>query len=263
MNKSEIFNHYSHMLDTFLENTCFFQYFLQDPFSLDEDIVNPCCNLDWYVHFGATRVCFEDRAYDYVVKVDIGDRYACEKEESVYAQAKLAHLDQYFIEPIYLGTYTRTINFYDMDKIENLIDVYDYNEADFIDQLIDNEDELGKPHKILISLPLYAYQRANPYRFEHLYDELEEDEPQSEEEIIAQSFRSPLKERNLAIAIEFVRLFGAEEYARLSEFLEDWEVNDLHAANFGNIDGRFYVSDYAGYDPECIYQRGVIIYGPQ
>lgn len=245
MNRSAIFNHYSNMLDTLIEDTLFFPYFFQNCFSMDEDIEHPCFNLDWYIHFGATRVCLEDRAYDYVVKIDLDNYYACEKEEDVFAHAREEHLDKYFIEPIYLGTYVREIKFYDAYQIECYIDdFYYYDEKEFSNSFADNEEKFGALHEIVIRLPLYAYKRANPYKFDGAYKELDET---SKEEVIAQSYESPLKERNLCIAIEFVKLYGEDEYAHLSEFLEGWEVNDLHAGNIADINGQIIISDYAGY----------------
>lgn len=254
MDKSTIFNHYSNMLDTLLEDTLFFQYYLQSPFSLEEDIDHPCFNLDWYIHFGATRVCLEDRAYDYVVKTDLSsyNEYACEKEEYVYAHASEQHLDKYFIEPIYLGTYVRTIRFYDACDIEDCMNnFYYYDEEEFDNKFADNEDDFGSLHDIVIRLPLYAYKRANPYRFDNVYQELGEENEQSEEELIARKFTSPLKDRNLGVAVAFVKQYGEEEYAKLSEFLEDYEVNDLHGGNIADIDGNFIIADYAGYVGEC------------
>lgn len=249
MNKSEIFNHYSNMLDTLIEDTLFFQYYFQSCFSMEEDIEHPCMNLDWYIHFGATRVCLEDRAYDYVVKTDLAtyDYEACGKEEEVYAHAREEHLDKYFIEPIYLGTYVRAIRFYDAYNIECYIDNFDYyDEEEFTNKFADNEENFGSLHEVIIRLPLYAYKRAKPYRFCDTYEELGPDE-KSDEEIIARAYESPLKERNLAVAIEFVKSYGEDEYARLSEFLDDYEINDLHAGNIYGESGKPIIADFAGY----------------
>jgi len=251
MNKSMVFNHYSHMLDTLIDNSLFFQYYFQSPFCLDEDIQHPCYDLDWYIHFGATRVCLEDRAYDYVVKIDLFDSEACEKEMDVYAAAVQEGMTQYFVEPTYLGTYTRTINFYDSQAIElNMPDFYDYDEEWFEDKFADNEDSFGELQPITIALPLYAYKRIVPFNFNPTYNLLAEEE-QSELEIAARKVKSPLRERNLAVAIEFVKEYGEEEYKRFTEFLKDWEVNDLHVGNVALYENHLTLCDYAGYEGMC------------
>lgn len=248
MDRAAVFNHYSHMLDTLLENTLFFNYYFQAPYTLEEDIEHPCFDLDWYIHFGATRFCLEDRAYDYVVKGNLLDYCACEKEQEIFEVAEKEGLSKYFVQPHYIGTYTRTINFYDSADIEPYMDDFcSYDEEEFIHAFEDNEDRFGEIQPILISIPLYAYQRVVPYNFNKAYDLLAYQE-KSDLEKTARKIKSPLRERNLAIAIEFVREYGEEEYSRFSDFLREWRVNDLHCNNLCDIEGRLCLSDFAGYD---------------
>ena len=61
------------------------------------------------------------------------------------------------------------------------------------------------------------------------------------------SSSSPLSERYPSIGARFVRLYGEEEFNRLSEFLEWEEVNDLHNGNVAEWNGGFVIVDYAGY----------------
>ena len=251
MNKSMVFNHYSNMLDTLIDNSLFFSYYFQSCFPLEEDIVNPCYNLDWYIHFGATRVCLEDRAYDYVVKIDMFNSDACDKEMDVYSAAEKEGMEQYFIKPIYLGTYTHTINFYDSQAIEyNMPDFYDYDEEWFTDKFADNEESFGELQPITIALPLYAYKRIVPFNFNPTYNLLGEEE-QSELEITARKVKSPLRECNLAVAIEFVKEYGEEEYKRFTEFLKDFEINDLHVGNVALFENHLVISDFGSYDDIC------------
>lgn len=38
-----------------------------------------------------------------------------------------------------------------------------------------------------------------------------------------------------------------EDWAPLYRFISDWQINDLHAGNWGYVDGRLVLTDYAGY----------------
>lgn len=246
MDKRAVFNHYSHMLDTMLETNLFWNYYFQDPFCLDEDnIENLCFDFDWALHCGATRVCLEDKAYDTVVKIDLANFNACEAEVGTYDVACELGLEKYFTEPIFLGTYVKTIKFYDMEPIERALN-YEVDYDRFENDFMENEEYFGELHDIVISLPLYAYPRATVHNYNPIYNKLSESQI-SEYEAAAKRHYSPLKERNLAIAIEFVKQYGEEEYERLSDFLASENVNDLHANNFGDIEGHFVIIDFAGY----------------
>lgn len=253
MDKSQVFNHYSHMLDVMLEDTLFFQYYFQSPFSFEECIEDVCCDPDWFVNCGATRVCLIDKAYDYVVKSNISGFKACEEEELVYRSAKDFGLEQYFTEPIFLGTYTHTIRFYDATNIETAMDI----ESDYVDtewfenKFADYEDEFGELHDIVISLPLYAYPRTCHHNYNSTYDSLSNNKKKSDYEIFVRQHHSPLTERNLAVAIDFIREYGEDEYFRLTDFLYKENVNDLHAGNFGDLNGKFVCFDYGSYHSIC------------
>jgi len=252
MNKRAVFNHYAHMLDTLLENSLFFEYYFQDCFSYEYgDIENPCDDLDWSVHFGATRVCLVDSAYDYVVKINLCDQKCCEDEVAIYSAAEGNGLEQYFIKPTYLGTYINTIRFYSMENIETALD-YDIRYSDFDNSFMEHEEEFGEIHEITIILPLYAYARAIPHNYNIIYNELQYSEQSSYEEI-ARKHASPMTEKNLAVGIDFVKEYGEDEYARLSDFLYEYGVNDLHCGNFADFDGHFVIQDYAGYHQPYSY----------
>jgi hypothetical protein len=55
-----------------------------------------------------------------------------------------------------------------------------------------------------------------------------------------------LKEFNLAIAAAFIADYGTEDYNRLTDFLYDWDINDIHLGNVGEINNRIVIIDYAG-----------------
>lgn len=67
-----------------------------------------------------------------------------------------------------------------------------------------------------------------------------------EDEDYAKDSESPLKEFNLAIAAAFIADYGIEEYNRLTNFLYDWDINDIHLGNVGEFHNRIIIIDYAG-----------------
>ena len=102
MNKHEVYNHYSDIIDNMLYHSLFFCTYFQAP-DAEEDFFGACDdpampeNLS--IRFGATRGCIVDEDYDYVVKFDVeNDVYgsACERELDLYQAAKYDHLEQYF-----------------------------------------------------------------------------------------------------------------------------------------------------------------------
>ena len=242
MDKRAIFDHYSRILDNLIENNVAFRFYFQDPFSWDESFLMPF-NPNWVLNCGATRVCIEDETYDYVIKIDLANWDSCEEEVGIYEAAREANLSQYFTEVEYIGTYCKTYQFYDMQEIELELGFEYYNFEERFYKIVDNCGEL---HDITIELPLYAYRRAIPHNYNAVYNELGEAK-ESDNEIIARSSKSPLTERNLAVGIEFIKQYGVDEFLRLSDFLEDNYVNDLHCGNFGDIDNRIVCIDYAGY----------------
>ena len=259
MNKKQVFEHYSSILNDLLDDSLWFETYFQQPYMLDEDIrgcdwsripanLSLCC--------GATRGCFVDEDYDYVVKFDIDDDdmygSACAREEELYRRAQTHGLDQYFAEVAYIGTYTRTINFYDLYDIEQAMTWYGYSEDEFDNEFAAHEDDMGTIHPITISIPLYAYRRADHY-------DMWANTPAQitlAEENEAKRFASPLRSRNLSVAIAFIREYGMEEYRRFSEFGMAEDINDLHCNNIGSIDGHFVLIDYSGYhDSETEYEE--------
>ena len=239
MDKNAIFNHYSAILDRLVDTNLFFPYFLQMPNGLDEDVLG-LLGGNINLHFGATRACFEDIDYPYVVKMNLRNRQDCEREEYVYIDAVNNDLQDYFAEVCYIGMYSRTINFYDSREIEENIGEF-YDIADFESNFMSEEEEFGDIQTITLNVPLYAYARAVPHRFQSHYEE--------EEELfeVVESIRSPLVDEQRAIGMEFVMNYGEDEYARLSEFLLDEDINDIHAGNVADIDGRLVIIDYSGF----------------
>lgn len=248
MNKREVFKHFSNIFDDMLYHSLFWNTYFQAPYSMEDasgSIDNIAFPENLSMKFGATRGCLIDTNYDYVVKFDIeGDAngYACEREEYLYNKATDAGVEQYFAECVYLGTYTKTIHFYDYRDIERNMNWCGYDWREFEQDFMENEDYFGEIHDITISIPLYAYPKAE----EHCYMPF----PRGEEnEYInkAQKIVSPLRDRNLAVAIEFISEYSEDDYQTLTDFLCAYDINDLHAGNLADIKGHYTIIDYAGY----------------
>lgn len=250
MNKQSIFTHFSKIIDNMLDNSLFFETYYQCPYPLDTiigSIDDAAVPENISIHFGISRGCIVDEDYDYVVKFDIGsDNFGdslCQREMDIFRAARARELDSYFTEPIYLGSYCRTIQFYNYEEIErNMENWFDYDPEDFDKKFMKDEENFGPICPIVIEIPLYAYARANQYKYA-MFSDNEAEHYKSE----ARSISSPLKRRHLQIAMEFVFRYGMEQYEKLSDFLEEYDVNDLHYGNIGNVNGSLVIYDYAGW----------------
>lgn len=251
MNKQEIFNHYSTIIDQMLSNSLYFCTYFQNPFSFSSTIDgNDYDELpeNLLISSGATRTCLIDLNYDWVVKFDIHEDALgsnCERELEIYEAAKANHLESYFAEMDYVGLYTREINFYDFGMIERYCENYEYDPEQFDKDFGEHEELFGDVHTVKITIPLYAYRRAEAYDC-GCADEISQEQ--------ARSVDSPLCSRNIAIAVAFIREYGMEEYLAFSDFGNEWYINDIHFNNIGNIDGHLVLIDFSGYhDTSCSF----------
>lgn len=244
MDKKEIFNHFSTIIDEMINNSLFWSTYWQRPWSFGDTIDGSDYDempAHILIQCGATRACIVDQDYDWVVKIDVeDDAYgsACEREERIYSAAKAYALDRYFAEVMFLGYYTREINFYDIIDVERWCDMFDYDPEYFDKAFSENEEQFGPIHPITISIPLYAYRRADAYDCGPV---------DADSRARAKKIASPLYSRNIAVATAFIREFGMDEYKAFSEFGLEWDINDLHCNNIGEIDGHFCIIDYSGY----------------
>lgn len=245
MNKHEVFAHYSMILDDLLDNYAFFNYFLQSPCYIDdiEGEYEDSMPDNISMRFGVTRACLIDSDFPWVVKFDIEEDMrgsACEREVDIYTNAKQRGLESYFAEVQYLGNYERTVTFYDAYMVDRVVN---WTSVDTFEHNFDEHcDELGTPYSVVISIPLYGYPYAEP----HSSALLTPDEKTSYQTTV-KHISSPLYERNLGVAIEFVRIYGEDAYSELSDFLYEYDVNDIHCGNVGDIDGNYCMIDYAGF----------------
>lgn len=235
VDKSEIFSHYSKVLDQLLTHD-FFKTYFQAPYSIDESVYVDNIEL----HCGATRGCIIGYDYDYVVKYDIVGNY-CEQEVNIYEAAEDAGLNQYLAEPMYIGTYTKQFQFYSSRQIETEMTWYDYDEEDFNNRFKKIQEDLT-PCPVIIEIPLYAYPRADELQRGCGYS------PESERS--ARSYTGPLRDKQLCVAASFIEEYGINECYRISDFFLDWDVGDLHLGNVGIINHHFCFIDYAGYHEE-------------
>ena len=261
MNKHEVFKHFSDILDDMLYHSLFWSTFFQQPCSMDDvygsiDDISFPNNLK--IKFGATRGCLIDAYYDYVVKFDVEeDRNgsSCKREAYLYNVAKEQNLNQYFAECVYLGTYTKTIHFYDYSIIERQLSWYGYDWREFEQDFMANEDNFGEIHDITISIPLYAYPKAQPHVPRGIMGSEDENEYMSK----AQKIMSPMRDSNLMVAIDFIRQYGEDEYHRITDFLYEEDINDLHISNFADINGKYCAIDYAGYHDAYEYTESTSV----
>lgn len=253
MNQEAVFNHFSKIIDNMLDNSLFFETFWQRPWSeetIEGSIDDPAVPENINLYFGASRGCIYDENYNYVVKFDIeGDYYndsLCDREIIIYRAAKAQNLDAYFTEPIFLGIYHKVINFYHINTIEQYLDWYDYDPKKFDEDFAKVEDNFGEIVPITIEIPLYAYPRADRYTYSNLTEE--EDKIY---ETQANSINSPLKKRHLQIAMEFIFRYGMDQYRKISDFMDEYHINDLHYGNIGELNGNLVCIDFAGYYDNC------------
>lgn len=250
MNKQNVFNHYSSVIDNLINLSPFFSAYFQRPYYLESGQVRDYSNkmpLNVDIMGGATRICIIDSNYDYVVKIDIDEDYfgeACPRELKIYRAAREANLEKYFVEVEFLGFYTRTIDFYDIDDIEHEITWYDCDIEGFEEDFTKNECKLGEKRTITLSIPLYGYKKVSVY---HMTKFSKEQLNYVQDVDKMQEVRSPLGERNLSIAASFIQDYGEDEYARLSNFAVFQHINDIHGGNIGDANGKICLIDYAGY----------------
>lgn len=247
MNSREVFAHYITILDNLIDDYNFFRFYFQSPYSLDENIVGEYEegylkeeNID--IRFGASRGCIIDYNFPYVVKFDLdGEQGACENEVKTYETAKLAGFERYLCEPIYLGDYIRTFEFYPYTEIVcNNVFFNNFNENDFTEELYYAMDEGLNTKTITICIPLYAYPRAEKYSAKIDYSHEVKNE--------VRKSHSPLAERSSTIGCAFIDEYGLMAFKEFSDFLEEHKVNDLHSGNIMSLNGHLIITDFSGYN---------------
>lgn len=225
-----IFQHYSELIDRMLEENEIFKSYFLEPQCLPSDYrITTSARMTC----GVTRGCIVDDSFPFVVKFDLydynNDDYfvSCEEEMKYYRLAKRCGFDKYLAEPIKIGTYKKTVSIHKRYTCIDSFDNDDYNEYEEYDE----EEEYE------IFLPLYAYPRAEVREFQYQDSSLNHNAIK----------RSPLAERNPAIAEAFIELYGEDEFKEFSNFLDCCRINDLHGNNCAYIGDKFVLIDYAGF----------------
>ena len=250
MRKDLVFNHFSKALDYLLEEDEVFSFLFQNP----RDLTNSVFYKNFSVYFGASRFCIVDNNYPFVVKVEYDEPFEtfedissfCERELFFYERAQELNFDKYFTEVQYLGTYTKKVKTYSLSDFYDYYDYSEYDKNDFLSALEDMEKEGVLKKEIEISIPLYAYEKADCFVNDSCYSSKEID--------YYRSLKSPLSEISAYIAANFIKDYGEEEFYEFSEFLKYYNIRDIHAGNVGFINGKIVIIDYASYPKESGYE---------
>ena len=242
MDKIEIFNHFSELLDNLIIDFNFFKYYLQEPYSLDEDIYPSDWNYEDLIFYnGATRACLLDKNFPYVIKFNLCNFESCEFEEEIYSKANHCGLEKYFEELFYVGTYERVITFPSFEALnEYSWSRFFWDEKEFNEILELVEQDYFS--EIKISIPLYAARRGQKVKFDYNFFFTPSSEVEKE-----RFNKSPLIKESPIIAENFIKNYGTEEFFKLSDFLTFHRINDLHSDNVMFFEDGLKISDYAGY----------------
>lgn len=250
MRKDLVFKHYCNMIDNLIDTDEMFPFLFQNPRDFCEEFYNEnYCFMPHNVSltFGATRFCIVDENYPFVVKVEYSDHEEsfdtgfCEREIFFYEKAREENFDRYFTEVQFLGYYRRMVLAY---KLETVLNYYNedglYEDEKFRKALSAMEEDNVEKEMVEIALPLYGYERADTFCTRSL-NRREEDYYRT------LSPSSPLSERDTSIAARFIEDYGEEEFFDFSEFLERYEIGDIHGGNVGVINDRIVIFDYASF----------------
>lgn len=198
-----------------------------------DNIEDECCFADfanrhtlpddvWY-EFGASRIVLGYNDGEYVFKMD--DDFADEedftkKEYEVYQLAKEEGLAEYFAEEVFVGTYV-------VGKYE--VEVYAMERAN-IDY--DGNSERGRESRFREYCEdngiINPNAEVEDIFFSHVYSNWDEGSAEDMFSVASEEW-------------------GYSEAYKVQRFCEDHEVNDLHAGNWGYVDDRWVITDYAGF----------------
>jgi len=230
---NDVFAYYCGMMDKLLDRSPVLRTYFQHPYALTDYIEYS----DIAILFGATRGCLYSYDYDYVVKFDTEEDYlggsCCEREVGTYKAAVRHGLGECFASAAYIGTYQREVTAYSFEDMSDCCEESD-------DAFLRIAEERGlEMQNYVISIPFYGYEKAT---------EADISFPKTDDEKkYLNSSVSPLTQRGIEIAATFLEYYGKEMYEALTQFCEDYEINDLHSGNIGSVDGRPVIIDYGGY----------------
>lgn len=252
MREDLVFNHYSKILDNLLTDSTF-AFVFQEPreFSADFDsFFYKKMPDNLFLCFGASRFCLIDDNYPFVVKVDYSNPIEyfpdfpsfCEKERYICSKAQERNFDKYLTEVKFLGTYRKVIKTYelaDIDRYYSSYDLVDFDYASYVEALEEMERDGIEQREVEIVLPLYGYEKVDIITLNPKLN--------SREREYYRSFNSPLSEVAVGVIVRFIEDYGLEEYYDFNEFLQEFNIHDIHAGNVGEIYGKIVILDYASY----------------
>lgn len=241
MKSSEIFDHYAAIMDQMIASNDFWKIYFQAPMPLYNEK-----DIPFFLYSGATRACLVDSNFPYVVKwntIEAGST-DCAQEEIYYCDACAEDVAQYFLEPIYLGTYTRTVIAYDASAFydERGMDEKYYPTDDEFQEVIDSLDAEGyMPERQTIEVEMWAYPRADPIKHEIKLNSFADEVRSS-----AHTYYHGACRMSEGCYCMWIAEVGEEEFNRIHQFLLDEDINDLHCGNMMMYQGHLVFSDYAG-----------------
>ena len=176
----------------------------------------------WGWNCGAYRIAIWNEDSDYVFKFSYrGDEDCCDIERKNYLLAEFDNVEQCFAKMIYVGQYNlfvKPIYVYAMEKA-------------YVD-----EDENRERSS---EASFQRFCEENGYDYEEAY---------YDSEIHAQyeyDCSWYLDETDQMLDLAHCE-WDEELYNRFMEFVDENNISDLHAGNWGRINGRLVVIDYAG-----------------
>lgn len=230
------FEFYSQILDNVIESDVFWANYFLSPFSFEENV--PCFPDEETEFFcGISRGALVSNTYNEVVKFELSSQNFCQNEYNIYRAAKEQGLGMCFAACRYIGTYVKHITIPVVYDLASML----WEDGDLKERIY-NE---GEEQNCTIYLPLYAYEKVQHYvygstRVSH------------DDEAMFHHSNSPLIEREYEIGAAIRHSYGDEVFWDLSNFCEEWQINDLHVGNVGWTMGthKFVIMDYAGWHDE-------------
>lgn len=196
---------------------------------------NRAYNLAGFLGQGISRTTLNFSKYPNIVfKVCIGeDGEVCydagEAEENRWHSAIEEGVAPYFAETEYLCNIKLYGNTWEEDGCGDVIEDIDYSRSYEVPVYIQSRvDEVWCESDINNSL---YHSKNSLLREKKIFDNLEE-------------WISDVDNDRLFSAL-FIRKYGVSEYKKLAQFIVDYEIEDLHGANWGIKDGDLVIIDYA------------------
>lgn len=239
MNKKLVFEYYSRLLDKLIDEHDYFKYYFQDPTT---QYFGRFREKGLRIRCGIFRGCLISENCDYVVKFPLSEtgQECCEREENIYDDALADGLDNFFVEPVYIGLYKKEITYYASCEIDEYYSDCDYDE-EYYEECLDTFKTDLEQYRTTIRIPLFAYPKAMPFSRDY------EEAPEDVKKYVSSS-SSVLRNEGSSdeVACAFVADYGVEKFEELSLFLQQEEVDDLHRNNVGILNGKTVIIDYAG-----------------